>query len=148
MTAFLRAMDAAQSRFDNALPAEKIDFLDTEDGDNWLFDSARALVCGDDLFYRSSSIQATRVEYHQLLMAVRQMLQNLDDDEFIVEQIVCRIVCRGESDSLFGLLRPLVSGNRAQYGWTAVHDLAESLIAPHAERWAQARAENDAEDCL
>lgn len=138
------AMRAGQVAWDNMSPPDdELAFLETAEGDNWLYEKATAMVGGDDLLIRSPTVRAIRVEVASLHQAVRDHLSTLNDEEYHLEQMLTEIARRGPSDKLFGMLQGLLGKAEGPSTWTVVHDLATNLIAPHAEAAARAMREND-----
>lgn len=137
------AMRAGQVAWDNMTPPDdKPSFLETTEGDNWLYDKAAAMVGGDDLLISSATVRTIRVEVAILHQAVRDHLSTLDDDEHHLEQMLIEIARRGPSDKLFEMLQGLLGKTGGPSTWTVIHDLATNLIAPHAEQAAQAMRDN------
>lgn len=138
------AMRAGQVAWDSMTPPDDgPSFLETTEGDNWLYEKATAMVSGDDLLIRSATVRAIRVEVASLHQALRDHLSTADDEEYHLEQMLTEIARRGPSDKLFGMLQGLFGKTGGPSNWTVIHDLAASLIAPHAEVAALAMREND-----
>lgn len=138
------AMRAGQVAWDNMSPPDdELAFLETTEGDNWLYEKAIAMVGGDDLLISSATVRTIRVEVASLHQALRDHLSTLDDEEYHLEQMLTEIARRGPSDKLFGMLQGLLGKTGGPSNWTVIHDLATGLIVPHAESAANAMREND-----
>lgn len=127
------------------------DFLDTPEGPDWLHDSINSLICGDN-------VKAPRAHGKSAALVTPQSLwealaEHLGAQEHIaplltnnrvypIERLLCEIVADGRRVhgaaydlAIEAMGRP--KGNRP----TALHDVAEVLIRPHANEYGRARAE-------
>ncbi|UZE14760.1 hypothetical protein [Pseudomonas sp. B21-053] len=128
-----------------------IDFLDTPEGPDWLHDAINSLICGDNVTApRAHGKSVALVTPQSLWEALAEHLGAqehiapllTDNREYPIERLLCEIVADGRR--VHGTAYDLAieamgqpKGNRP----TALHDVAEELIRPHANEYGRARAE-------
>ena len=128
------------------------DFLDTPEGPDWLHDAINALICGDN-------VTAPRAHGKSVALVTPQSLwealaEHLGAQEHIaplltgnrecpIEQLLCEIVADGRRihGNAYDLVCKALGHPKAKYHPTALHDVAEALIRPHANEYGLARAE-------
>ena len=128
------------------------DFLDTVEGPDWLHDAINTLICGDNVtaprpFGKSVALVTPQSLYEALaehLGAQEQIAPLLTDNrEYPIEQMICEIVAGGRRvhGKAYDLACSALGAPKAKHHPTALHDVAEALIRPHANEYGRARAE-------
>lgn len=119
------AMRAAQCAYDNQLPDDTPtvdDWLETTEGENWIYDSARQLINGMDLRISGRTVlccsKLHEAVYEHLMGRIEQDAENL-----LPQIIIGNMLGQPEKH-----LATILAG-----GEEAVHDIAETLILPFAE---------------
>ena len=128
------------------------DFLDTVEGPDWLHDAINSLICGDTItaprpFGKPVALVTPLSLWEALaehLSAQEHIAPLLTDKrEYPIEQLLCEIVAGGRR--IYGTAYDLACGAlgqpKAKHHPTALHDVAEALIRPHANDYGRARAE-------
>ena len=128
------------------------DFLDTPEGPDWLHDAINALICGDNVTApRAHGKSVALVTPQSLWEALAEHLGAqehiapllTDNRECPIEQLLCEIVADGRRihGNAYDLVCKALGHPKAKYHPTALHDVAEALIRPHANEYGLARAE-------
>ena len=128
------------------------DFLDTPEGPDWLHDAINALICGDNVTApRAHGKSVALVTPQSLWEALAEHLGAqehiapllTDNREYPIEQLLCEIVADGRRihGNAYDLACKALGHPKAKYHPTALHDVAEALIRPHANEYGLARAE-------
>lgn len=128
------------------------DFLDTPEGPDWLHDAINALICGDNVTApRAHGKSVALVTPQSLWEALAEHLGAqehiapllTDNREYPIEQLLCEIVADGRRihGNAYDLVCKALGHPKAKYHPTALHDVAEALIRPHANEYGLARAE-------
>lgn len=128
------------------------DFLDTPEGPDWLHDAINSLICGDNVTaprtHRKSVALVTPQSLWEALaehLGAQEHIAPLltDNREYPIEQLLCEIVADGRRihGNAYDLACKALGHPKAKYHPTALHDVAEALIRPHANEYGLARAE-------
>ncbi len=128
------------------------DFLDTPEGPDWLHDAINALICGDNVTApRAHGKSVALVTPQSLWEALAEHLGAqehiapllTDNREYPIEQLLCEIVADGRRihGNAYDLACKALGQPKAKHHPTALHDVAEALIRPHANEYGLARAE-------
>ena len=128
------------------------DFLDTAEGPDWLHDAINSLICGDNVTApRAHGKSIALVTPQSLWEALAEHLGAqehiapllTDNREYPIEQLLCEIVADGRRihGNAYDLVCKALGHPKAKYHPTALHDVAEALIRPHANEYGLARAE-------
>jgi|SRR5471030_839547 len=133
------------------------DFLDTPEGPDWLHDAINSLICGDNVTApRAHGKSVALVTPQSLWEALAEHLGAqehiapllTDNREYPIERMLCWVIADGRRAhgtaydlAIEALGQP--RGNRP----TALHDVAEALIRPHANEYGRARAEELEAEC-
>lgn len=119
------AMRAAQLAYDNQLPDDTPtvdDWLETDEGANWVYDSSRQLIAGMDLKISGRTVlccSALHDAVHERLMErIEQDTENL-----LPQIIIGNMLGQPEKH-----LATLLAG-----GENAIHEIAETLVTPFAK---------------
>ncbi|KQV21065.1 hypothetical protein ASC74_18595 [Pseudomonas sp. Root329] len=132
------------------------DFLETVEGPDWLHDAINALICGDNVTApRAHGKSVALVTPQSLWEALAEHLDAqehiapllTDNREYPIERLLCEIVADGRR--VHGVAYDLAIealGQPKSTRATALHDVAEALIRPHANEYGRARAEELAAD--
>ena len=137
---------SAQPNWDGQLPQEQQDdFLDTDEGRNWLYDDSRGLVAGSD-------IPAAGVTHDSLLEHVAGLIGDRMSDcqTPALEILLCQIAASsGRYPELYRLLLEFLGVEIPATGpdlqWTPIHDLASTLLACNVDTYL-ATMQEDADD--
>ena len=132
------------------------DFLETVEGPDWLHDAINALICGDNVTApRSHGKSVALVTPQSLWEALAEHLGAqehiapllTDNREYPIERLLCEIVADGRRvhGTAYDLTCEALGQPKGKYP-TALHDVAEALIRPHANEYGRARAEELAAD--
>jgi hypothetical protein len=133
-----------------------IDFLETVEGPDWLHDAINALICGDNVTApRAHGKSVALVTPQSLWEALAEHLGAqehiapllTDNREYPIERLLCEIVADGRRvhGRAYDLTCEALGQPKGKHP-TALHDVAEALIRPHANEYGQARAEEIAAD--
>ena len=128
------------------------DFLDTPEGPDWLHDAINSLICGDNVTapraHRKPVVLVTPQSLWEALaehLGAQEHIAPLltDNREYPIEQLLCEIVADGRRihGNAYDLACKALGHPKAKYHPTALHDVAEALIRPHANEYGLARAE-------
>lgn len=134
-----------------------IDFLDTPEGPDWLHDAINSLICGDNVTApRAHGKSVALVTPQSLWEALAEHLGAqehiapllTDNREYPIERMICTIIADGRrvNGAAYDLACEALGLPRGKYSPTALHDVAEALIRPHANEYGRARAEELAAD--
>ena len=124
------AMQSAQQRYDNELPAEDApDWLETSQGSDWFDDSVESLVHGHDLrIGRQVKVSADDL----YISAEAVFLKNAAElDGLQLGNLLKALQC-GEYDTAKRCAAELLGEPTKRLG-SVLADLAEELIKPHAD---------------
>jgi len=132
------------------------DFLETVEGPDWLHDAINALICGDNVTApRAHSKSVALVTPQSLWEALAEHLGAqehiapllTDNREYPIERLLCEIVADGRRvhGAAYDLTCEALGQPKGKHP-TALHDVAEALIRPHANEYGRARAEELAAD--
>lgn len=86
----LTAIALAQSRYDHALPVDAYDALDTDSGQDWLYDQAQSLLGGDTV---------AGVDFERLADAVFARIQSSAMDWARAKIVLTELLIRNASDA-------------------------------------------------
>lgn len=127
------------------------DFLETPEGPDWLHDAINSLICGDNVTApRAHGKSVALVTPQSLWEALAEHLGAqehiapllTDNREYPIERMICEVIADGRRArspiydlAIAALGQP--KGSRP----TALHDVAESLIRPHANEYGRAHSE-------
>ena len=128
------------------------DFLDTPEGPDWLHDAINSLICGENVTApRAHGKSIALVTPQSLWEALAEHLGAQEhiaplltyNREYPIEQLLCEIVADGRRihGNAYDLACKALGHPKAKYHPTALHDVAEALIRPHANEYGLARAE-------
>ena len=128
------------------------DFLDTVEGPDWLHDAINSLICGDNVTapqaHGKSVALVTPLSLWEALaehLSAQEYIAPLltDKREYPIEQLLCEIVAGGRRihGTAYDLACGALGQPKAKHHPTALHDVAEALIRPHANDYGRARAE-------
>ena len=128
------------------------DFLDTVEGPDWLYDANNSLICGDTItaprpFGKPVALVTPQSLYKALAehLGAQEHIAPLltDNREYPIEQLLCEIVADGRRihGNAYDLACKALGQPKAKHHPTALHDVAEALIRPHANEYGRARAE-------
>lgn len=128
------------------------DFLNTVEGPDWLHDAINSLICGDSVtaprpFGKSVALVTPQSLYEALAehLGAQEHIAPLltDSREYPIEQVLCEIVADGRRihGNAYDLACKALGQPKAKHHPTALHDVAEALIRPHANEYGRARAE-------
>ena len=133
------------------------DFLDTAEGPDWLHDAINSLICGDSVTAPSTigkpvvlvtpqSLYEALAEYLGAQEHIAPLLT--DNREYPIERLLCEIVAGGRRihGTAHDLACEALGQSKDGFHPTALHDVAEALIRPHANEYGRARAEELATD--
>lgn len=133
------------------------DFIDTPEGPDWLHDAINSLICGDNVTApRAHGKSVALVTPQSLWEALAEHLGAqehiapllTDNREYPIERLLCEIVADGRR--VHGTAYDLAIealGHPKGIRLTALHDVAEELIRPHANEYGRARAEELEAEC-
>ena len=132
------------------------DFLETVEGPDWLHDAINALICGDSVTApRAHGKSAALVTPQSLWEALAEHLGAqehiapllTDNREYPIERLLCEIVADGRRvhGAAYDLTCEALGQPKGKHP-TALHDVADALIRPHANEYGRARAEELAAD--
>lgn len=132
------------------------DFLETVEGPDWLHDAINALICGDNVTApRAHGKSVALVTPQSLWEALAEHLGAqehiapllTDNREYPIERLLCEIVADGRRvhGAAYDLTCETLGQPKGKHP-TALHDVAEALIRPHANEYGRARAEELAAD--
>ena len=132
------------------------DFLETVEGPDWLHDAINALICGDNVTApRAHGKPVALVTPQSLWEALAEHLGAqehiapllTDNREYPIERLLCEIVADGRRvhGAAYNLTCEALGQPKGKHP-TALHDVAEALIRPHANEYGRARAEELAAD--
>ena len=132
------------------------DFLETVEGPDWLHDAINALICGDNVTApRAHGKSVALVTPQSLWEALAEHLGAqehiapllTDNREYPIERLLCEIVADGRRvhGAAYDLACEALGQPKGKHP-TALHDVAEALIRPHANEYCRARAEELAAD--
>lgn len=127
------------------------DFLETPEGPDWLHDAINALICGDNVTApRAHGKSVALVTPQSLWEALAEHLSAqehiapllTDNREYPIERLLCEIVADGRRvhGKAYDLVIEAVGQPKGKHP-TALHDVAEALIRPHANEYGRARAD-------
>jgi hypothetical protein len=127
------------------------DFLDTVEGPDWLHDAINSLICGDNVTApRAHGKTVALVTPQSLWEALAEHLSAqehiapllTDNREYPIEQMICCVVADGRRahGAAYDLAIKALGQPRSNRP-TALHDVAEALIRPHANEYGRARTE-------
>ena len=127
-------------------PEQQDDFLDTDEGRNWLYDDSRELVAGSD-------IPAAVVTHDSLLEQVSELIEQRRADCYspALEMLLCQIAASsGRYPELYRLLLEFLGVEIPADGsysltWTPIHDVARTLLASNVDTYLAAM-QGDADD--
>lgn len=124
------AMQSAQRRYDNELPQEDApEWLETSQGSDWFDDSVNALVHGHDM----SIGRQTMVSADDLYINVETVfLKNAAELDGLQLGNMIKALQLGEYDTAKRCAAELLGEPNKRLG-SALADLAEELIKPHAD---------------
>lgn len=120
-------MSEAQRMHDRKLPDEKVSFLETDEGQKWLQDTAEHLASGG-----SFKCGRVRIETHCIIDKMRS-------DECQEWELYCYASCEyalDKTDANYLELQHRESDLKKK----AV-EIAKDLLAPHADAWAEEQRE-------
>lgn len=128
------------------------DFLDTPEGPDWLHDAINSLICGDNVTApRAHGKSVALVTPQSLWEALAEHLGAqehiapllTDNREYPIERMICEIVADGRRvhGQVYDLACTALGQPIRKHHPTALHDVAESLIRPHANEYGRARTE-------
>ena len=127
------------------------DFLDTPEGPDWLHDAINSLICGDNVTapraHRKSVALVTPQSLWEALaehLGAQEHIAPLltDNREYPIERMICEVIADGRrARSLIYDLAIAALGQPKGNHPTALHDVAETLIRPHANEYGRACAE-------
>ena len=131
-------------------------FLDTPEGPDWLHDAINSLICGDNVTApRAHGKSVALVTPQSLWEALAEHLgaqENIaplltDNREYPIERMICGVIADGRRShgAIYDLAIEAI-GRPIGTHPTALHDVAEALIKPHANEYGRARAEELAAD--
>lgn len=128
-----------------------IDFLDTPEGPDWLHDAINALICGDNVTApRAHGKTVALVTPQSLWEALAEHLGAqehiapllTDNREYPIERMICEVIADGRRSHGKTYDLACEALGQSKHGRpTALHDVAEALIRPHANEYGRARAE-------
>ena len=132
------------------------DFLETVEGPDWLHDAINALICGDNVTApRAHGKPVALVTPQSLWEALAEHLGAqehiapllTDNREYPIERLLCEIVADGRRvhGAAYNLTCEALGQPKGKHP-TALHDVADALIRPHANEYGRARAEELAAD--
>ena len=132
------------------------DFLETPEGPDWLHDAINALICGDNVTAPRAHGKSVALVTPQSLwealaehLGAQEQIAPLltDNREYPIERLLCEIVADGRrvQGKAYDLAIEAVGKPKGKHT-TALHDVAEALIRPHANEYGRARAEELAAD--
>lgn len=127
------------------------DFLDTVEGPDWLHDAINSLICGDNVTApRAHGKTVALVTPQSLWEALAEHLGAqehiapllTDNREYPIERMICEIIADGRRahGAIYDLAISAMGQPKGDHP-TALHDVAEALIRPHANEYGRARAE-------
>ena len=127
------------------------DFLETPEGPDWLHDAINALICGDNVTAPRAHGKSVALVTPQSLwealaehLGAQQHIAPLltDNREYPIERLLCEIVADGRRvhGKAYDLAIEAIGKPKGKHP-TALHDVAEALIRPHANEYGRARAE-------
>jgi hypothetical protein len=124
------AMQSAQRRYDNELPAEDApDWLETSQGSDWFDDSVEALVHGRDMrIGRQTKVSADDL----YINAETVFLKNAAELDGLQLGNLLKALQLGEYDTAKRCAAELLGEPTKRLG-SVLADLAEELIKPHAD---------------
>lgn len=128
-----------------------MEFLETNAGADWLYDSAHALICGDCITApQVGGKPVVLVEPKALWIALAEHLGAQEhvapllttNREYPIEHMLCEILAgdRSINRKIYDLAIAAVGLPVTKRDRTALHGIAEALIRPHAEAYAKAWA--------
>jgi hypothetical protein len=133
------------------------DFLETPEGPDWLHDAINSLICGDNVTApwahgKTVALVTPQSLYEALAehLGAQEHIAPLltDNREYPIEQMICEVVADGRRihGKAFDLACQALGKPKNTLHPTALHDVAEALIRPHANEYGRARAEEIAHD--
>jgi hypothetical protein len=133
-----------------------IDFLDTPEGPDWLHDAINTLICGENVTAPRAHGKAVALITPQSLwealaehLGAQEHIAPLltDSRVYPIERLLCEIVADGRRahGKAYDLTCEVLGQPKGKHP-TALHDVAEALIRPHANEYGRARAEEIAAD--
>jgi len=133
------------------------DFLETPEGPDWLHDAINSLICGDNVTApRAHGKTVALVTPQSLYEALAEHLGAqehiapllTDNREYPIEQMICEVIADGRRvhGKAYDLALKALGEPKSEHHPTALHDVAEALIRPHANEYGRARAEEIAHD--
>ena len=128
------------------------DFLDTVEGPDWLHDAINSLICGDNVTApRAHGKTVALVTPQSLWEALAEHLGAqehiapllTDNREYPIERMICEVIADGRRmhGRAYDLAIEALGAPKNQNSPTALHEVAESLIRPHANEYGRASAE-------
>ncbi|MGP0014306.1 hypothetical protein [Pseudomonas sp.] len=132
-------------------------FLETPEGPDWLHDAINSLICGDNVTApRAHGKTVALVTPQSLYEALAEHLGAqehiapllTDNREYPIEQMICEVIADGRRvhGKAYDLALKALGEPKCEHHPTALHDVAEALIRPHANEYGRARAEEIAHD--
>jgi hypothetical protein len=128
------------------------DFLDTPEGPDWLHDAINTLICGQNVTApRAHGKSVALITPQSLWEALAEHLDAqehiapllTDNREYPIERMICEVIADGRRmhGRAYDLAIEALGKPKSERSPTALHDVAESLIRPHANEYGRARAE-------
>ncbi|MCO7566404.1 hypothetical protein NJI34_28470 [Pseudomonas sp. S 311-6] len=127
------------------------DFLETDDGADWLYEAINDLIGGENVTAprahgKSVSLVTPQSLYEALAehLGAQEHIAPLltDNREYPIEKMICEIIADGRGIHRKAYDLAVEAVGQSKYGRpTALHDVAEALIRPWAKEYARARAE-------
>lgn len=125
----MNALARAQAHWDNMVPDDDGGFSDAVD--NWIFDSSKRLVGGDDVEYTTSRGYRVSVDYGDFGSKVREHLLNRLADGENLDDLFAQLVCAAFSDADSKEIANKLLGESTD-GRGKMFEIAEGLLEPHS----------------